>query len=121
MRNFKDERKSPSFNPAIKNFLNRIIPGQRLRLREGAYRHIREREWIFNRIEDNKIYLLHDSRAYGILVEAEDIDWGKYNMRFQEKDENNFNNYEFLRKEDNHGRGKKRSPTPELAGLCNNN
>ena len=98
MTNLKDERKSTSFNPTIKAILSRIVSGQRLRLREGAYRYIKEREWIFNRVEGNKVYLLHDSRAYGIVVEIDDIDWSVFNPRFIGRDEKTSQKFLILQK-----------------------
>jgi hypothetical protein len=55
--------------------LNSIPPGTRLRLREGLYRQLREREWIFNRTEENVIFLVHPSGAYGVVVRGDAIDW----------------------------------------------
>ncbi len=52
-----------------------IQKGQPLRLREGTYRQLRDREWIFNRAEDDIVFLIHKSGAYGVVVKAGDIDW----------------------------------------------
>ena len=55
--------------------LNPILKGKLLRLREGLYKQLRDREWIFNRMEDNLIFLIHRNGAYGVVVGIEDIDW----------------------------------------------
>lgn len=60
-----------------KSRLNSILSGKRLRLREGLYKQLREREWIFNRMENNLIFLIHKSGAYGVVVGIEDIDWNE--------------------------------------------
>ena len=52
-----------------------ILRGKALKLREGAYRELREREWIFNRAENNIIFLVHKSGDYGVVVNTKDIDW----------------------------------------------
>jgi len=49
--------------------------GKPLRLREGVYRQLRDREWVFNRAEKEMIFLIHTSGAYGVVVKSEDIDW----------------------------------------------
>lgn len=58
-----------------KSFFENIFPGKRLRLKNDVYRNIKDRVWIFNRIEGNEIHLLHESKAYGLIVKIEDIDW----------------------------------------------
>ncbi len=55
--------------------LSSILPGTPLKVREGLYKQLRDREWIFNRVEDNLIFLIHKNGAYGIVVRTEDIDW----------------------------------------------
>jgi hypothetical protein len=55
--------------------LNSVLPGKPLRLREGLYKQLQEREWIFNRMENNLIFLIHKSGAYGVVVRIKDIDW----------------------------------------------
>jgi hypothetical protein len=57
--------------------LNSILPGKPLKIREGLYKQLREREWIFNRIENNLIFLIHKNGAYGVVVRNEDIDWNE--------------------------------------------
>jgi hypothetical protein len=36
---------------------------------------VKEREWIFNKVKDNTIFLIHETGAHGIVVGIEDIDW----------------------------------------------
>jgi hypothetical protein len=55
--------------------LSSVSSGKVLKLKEGLYRQLKEREWIFNRTEDNLIFLLHKEGAYGVVVRNEDIDW----------------------------------------------
>ena len=57
--------------------LNSILRGKLLRLREGLYKQLRDREWIFNRMEDNLIFLTHRNGGYGVVVGMEDIDWNE--------------------------------------------
>jgi len=52
-----------------------IPPGKPVKIREGLYKQLRDREWIFNRTENNLIFLIHKNGAYGVVVRAEDIDW----------------------------------------------
>lgn len=58
--------------------LNHITPGKRLRLRDNVYRQVKEREWILNKIDSDGVHLLHESRAYGLIVKMEDIDWSDF-------------------------------------------
>jgi hypothetical protein len=60
-----------------KSNLNLIPSGKPLKLREGVYKRLREREWIFNRAENEIIFLIHKSGAYGVAVRMEDIDWNE--------------------------------------------
>jgi hypothetical protein len=53
------------------------LSGKPLRIREGLYKQLREREWIFNRMENNLIFLIHKNGAYGVVVGIEDIDWNE--------------------------------------------
>ena len=55
--------------------LNSTLAGKLVRLREGKHKQLREREWILNRTEQNSIFLVHKSGAYGLVVGIEDIDW----------------------------------------------
>jgi hypothetical protein len=60
-----------------KGRLNSLSSGKLLKLRDGLYRQLKEREWIFNRTENNLIFLLHKEGAYGVVVRNEDIDWNE--------------------------------------------
>jgi hypothetical protein len=51
--------------------------GRSLRLREGVYRQLQDREWVFNRAENEMIFLVHPSGAYGVVVRPQDIDWNE--------------------------------------------
>ncbi len=57
--------------------LSSVASGKVLKLKDGLYRQLKEREWIFNRTEDNLIFLLHKEGAYGVVVRNEDIDWNE--------------------------------------------
>jgi hypothetical protein len=57
--------------------LDSILPGKPLKIREGLYKQLREREWIFNRTENDLIFLIHKDGAYGVVVRNEDIDWNE--------------------------------------------
>ncbi len=56
---------------------NFVLKGTLLKLREGMYRQSIDREWIFNRMENNLIYLIHRNGAYGVVVGVEEIDWNE--------------------------------------------
>ncbi len=59
--------------------LNRITPGERLRLRDGAMAHVRKRDWVFKGIEkDGALLLMHENESYGLVVKENDIDWEGY-------------------------------------------
>ena len=60
-----------------KSKLNSTLSGKLLRLRENLYKQLHEREWIFNRMENNLIFLIHKNGAYGVVVRVEDIDWNE--------------------------------------------
>jgi hypothetical protein len=62
--------------------LNHITPGKHLRLRDDVYRQIKEREWILNKIDSEGVHLLHESRAYGLIVRIEDLDWSELQEKF---------------------------------------
>jgi len=57
--------------------LSSILPGTPLKVREGLYKQLRDREWIFSRVEKNLIFLIHKNGAYGVVVGIEDIDWNE--------------------------------------------
>jgi hypothetical protein len=68
--------------PRIKRFqksrLNTFLSGRLLRLRDGLYRQLRDREWVFGRTEDDLIFLTHRNGAYGVVVRIDDIDWNQF-------------------------------------------
>jgi len=59
----------------VKKFIQH---GQKVRLREDAFKHVKTRDWIFTRIEkDDEILLMHENGFYGLVVRFSDIDWEK--------------------------------------------
>ena len=60
-----------------KSRLNSVSSVKLLKLRDGLYRQLKEREWIFNRTENDLIFLIHKDGAYGVVVRNEDIDWNE--------------------------------------------
>ena len=60
-----------------KSRLDSISSGKLLKLKEGLYRQLKEREWIFNRAENNLVFLIHKEGVYGVVVRNEDIDWNE--------------------------------------------
>ncbi len=81
-----------------KSFFEHISPGKRVRLKDNVYRNIKDREWIFNRIEGNEVHLLHESKAYGLIVKIEDIDWDDSSNIKMNVDEEARKNYAQKRK-----------------------
>ncbi len=73
----KGEKKMTRVNGIIRSRLNSISSGELLRLKDGLYRQLKEREWIFNRTENNLVFLMNKERAYGVVVRNEDIDWSQ--------------------------------------------
>lgn len=69
-----------------KGILNRLSPGRRVRLRDHVHREIREREWILNKIDREGVHLIHESGAYGVIVDVEDIDWSEFRVKSSDKD-----------------------------------
>jgi hypothetical protein len=57
--------------------LKSLSSGELLKLKDGLYRQLREREWIFNRTENNLVFLINKEGAYGVIVRNEDIDWSQ--------------------------------------------
>ena len=55
--------------------INSVFSGKVLKLKEGLYRQLKDREWIFNRTENDPIFLIHKEGVYGVVVRNEDIDW----------------------------------------------
>jgi hypothetical protein len=64
-------------NSVARSRLSSVSSGKVLKLKEGLYRQLKEREWIFNRTEDDLIFLIHKDGAYGVVVRNEDIDWNE--------------------------------------------
>jgi len=64
-------------NSVARSRLSSVSSGKVLKLKEGLYRQLKEREWIFNRTEDNLVFLIHKEGAYGVVVRNEDIDWNE--------------------------------------------
>ncbi len=75
MPSLNETRKSEDLPLAERLVSNYVAPGTRLKLRGGACRQVKEREWIFNEIKDQMIFLIHETENYGIVVGVEDIDW----------------------------------------------
>jgi hypothetical protein len=75
IQNLNEMKQSGDLRLAERLVLNYIAPGTRLRLREDVCQQVKERNWIFNKVKDNTIFLIHETGAYGIVVNIEDIDW----------------------------------------------
>ncbi|HVP80076.1 MAG TPA: hypothetical protein VMV04_19515 [Thermodesulfobacteriota bacterium] len=74
-------RKMKRFNEQERKrlMLKSIIPGERIRLRDGALGHVQPRQWIFERIEsDDTILLMDESGGFGWSVKMDHIDWEAY-------------------------------------------
>ena len=77
----KEWRKMKRFHEKERkeSILKSIIPGERLKLRDGALEHVQPRQWIFIRIENNDTILLMDeSGGFGWSVKIKNIDWEAY-------------------------------------------
>lgn len=75
MPGLNEMKKSGNPPLAERLVLNYVAPGTRLRLRGDVCHQVKERDWIFNKVKDNTIFLIHETGAHGILVGIEDIDW----------------------------------------------
>jgi hypothetical protein len=75
MPDLNEMKKSEVLPLAERLVLNYVAPGSRLRLRGDVCQQVKEREWIFNKVKDNTIFLIHETGAHGIVVGIEDIDW----------------------------------------------
>jgi hypothetical protein len=60
---------------------NSISPGKPITLREGVYNQLKDRDWLFNKFENDTVFLIHSTRAYGIAVRMTDIDWKITNLK----------------------------------------
>ncbi len=58
-----------------KSYLRSLTKNTRLKLKEGVYGYLKDREWLFNKLEDDVIYLIDKSGIFGLGVRVEDIDW----------------------------------------------
>jgi hypothetical protein len=66
-----------SINSVEKARLRSVSSGKLLKLKDGLYGQLKEREWIFHRTENNLIFLIHKEGAYGLAVRIEDIEWNE--------------------------------------------
>ena len=57
--------------------LKSLSSGKLLNLKDGLYRQLKDRQWVFSRTENNLIFLIHKDGAYGVVVRIEDIDWNR--------------------------------------------
>jgi hypothetical protein len=64
-------------NRLARSRLDSVSSGKLLKLKNGLYRQLKEREWIFNRTENNLVFLIHKEGVYGVVVRNEDIDWSQ--------------------------------------------
>ena len=75
MPDLNELKKSEDPPLAERLVLHYIAPGSRLRLRGDVCQQVKDREWIFNKVKDQTIFLIHETGTYGIAVGVEDIDW----------------------------------------------
>ncbi len=62
--------------------LETIIPGEMITLRGDVLKHLKTREYLYERMEiDDTIFILHKSGSFGLHVKIEDIDWEAYQNR----------------------------------------
>ena len=66
-----------NINSVARSRLSSVSSGKLLKLKDGLYRQLKEREWMFNRTENDLIFLIHKDGAYGVVVRNEDIDWNE--------------------------------------------
>lgn len=66
------------FHIPAKRRWTHLTPGTRLKLRDDVYQQIKERIWIFNKMDCDGVHLIHESMAYGLIVRMEDIDWSEF-------------------------------------------
>ena len=67
----------PNIDGVARSRLSSVSSGELLKLKDGLYRQLKEREWIFNRTENDLIFLIHKDGAYGVVVRIEDIEWSE--------------------------------------------
>jgi hypothetical protein len=64
-------------NRIAKARLDSISSGKLIKLKQGLYRQLKDREWLYHRTENNWVFLVHKEGAYGVVVKIEDIEWGE--------------------------------------------
>jgi hypothetical protein len=64
-------------NSHVKVRQKSLSSGKILTLKDGLSRQLKERQWIFNRTENNLTFLIHKEGVYGVVVRSEDIDWNE--------------------------------------------
>ena len=69
-------------NNVAKARLKSLSSGKLLKLKDGLYRQLKERQWIFNRTENDLIFLIHKEGTYGVVVRIDDIDWNEFGLEF---------------------------------------
>ena len=62
-------------NSVAKVRLKSLSAGMVLKLKDGSYQQLKDRQWILNPTENDLIFLIHKEGAYGVVVRNEDIDW----------------------------------------------
>ncbi len=60
-----------------KSYLRSLNRNTRLKLKEGVHGYLKNREWLFNRLENDMVYLLDESGSFGVAVKVENIEWGQ--------------------------------------------
>jgi hypothetical protein len=46
-----------------------------LRLKEGVSTYLDNRKWLFNRLENDTVYLIDESGVFGMAVKIDNIEW----------------------------------------------
>ncbi len=64
-----------------KNDLKPFCYGEELRLRDDTYPHAKVRDWLFHKMEGEKILLEHKTEGYVWDTRVHDIDWDAYEKR----------------------------------------
>ncbi len=62
------------------HFFESLTPGEELKLRENALKHVKTREWVFLERDDkdNSAVVTHKTGKFNMHVKEEDIDWEAY-------------------------------------------
>lgn len=68
----------------LKDILEPLIDGEKVRLKDGVLPPVKIREWKFHGVEKGIFLLTHD-KGHKIEVKAEDIDWEEYRMSKESK------------------------------------